>query len=117
MGNYRCGDVILVCLSLPGPGAPKTRPAVILGSDKEGNLIACPVSHKPPSDSASIPLSLDDFREGGLDLFEDSYILLAHPVRLRSREVIAKKGRIREDLLIRIIGMAEKDAGHLAGKG
>ncbi|MEN6609744.1 MAG: type II toxin-antitoxin system PemK/MazF family toxin [Methanoregulaceae archaeon] len=102
MGHFRCGDVILASVSISRSDVPKTRPAIILGSDGDGNLIACPVSHKPSFDSTSVPLSLDDFREGGLDLFSESYILVAHPVKIRSRDIKGKKGRLNEEFLIQI---------------
>lgn len=102
MGHFRCGDVILASLAISPSDTPKIRPAIILGSDADGNLIACPVSHKPSFDSTSVPLSLDDFREGGLDLFSESYILVAHPVKIRSGDVKGKKGRLNDESVIQI---------------
>ena len=103
MSQFRCGDVVLVSLILPNSGSPKTRPAIILGSDPERNLLVCPVSHKPSHDTSSIPLSIDDFEEGGLDLFDDSYILLEHLVKIHPREVKGKKGHLIEKTIFQVM--------------
>jgi mRNA interferase MazF len=54
----------------------------------------CPVSSKPSSDAPSVPVSLEDFSFGGLDLFEESYILISRVYRIRCGEIIGKKGRL-----------------------
>jgi mRNA interferase MazF len=97
MGHYARGDVILASLARARFGIPKTRPAVVLGTGGSGDLVICPVSRKPSFDAPCIPLSLDDFAEGGLDLFTGSYVLVATPAKIKSRDVIGKKGRLTEE--------------------
>jgi hypothetical protein len=62
----------------------------------------CPVSSKPPSDAPCIPISLDDFSEGGLDLFGESYVMTSRVLTLQSSEVIGKKGRLTAGSLAEI---------------
>ena len=45
-------------------------------------------------DATCIPIVLDDFATGGLDLFTESYILTAKAGTLPVRDVIALKGRL-----------------------
>ena len=54
------------------------RPVVVVSVGEGGSLLICPVSSSPSTDGVSIPLSLDDFARGGLDLFTESYVLTAY---------------------------------------
>ena len=51
----------------------KVRPCVVVSSVGTGSLIVCPVSSRPAFDTGSVPLTLNDFSCGGLDLFGESY--------------------------------------------
>jgi mRNA interferase MazF len=104
MGQYVKGDVLLASVALEDRASPKTRPVVVIHTDEPGIARICPVSSKPPSDAPCIPISLDDFSEGGLDLFRESYVMTSRVLTLRSSEVIGKKGRLKAELLAEITG-------------
>ena len=93
MGQYQRGDVILASLTLDDRSSAKTRLAVVIACDKTGVIYVCPVSSKPPSDASCMPVSLDDFAAGGLDLFGESYVMTSRLLTLRSGDVIGKKGQ------------------------
>ena len=94
MGSYLPGDVVLVSLAIDDRSGAKIRPAVVIAEAGGGGISVCPVSSKPPTDTPSVPLSLDDFASGGLDLFGESYIMISRIRVIRSGEVIGKRGRI-----------------------
>jgi len=98
MGQYTRGDVILAPLALENRGLAKTRPAVVIGTGGQDEVWLCPVSSRPPSDALSVPVSLEDFSQGGLDLFRESYILISRVYRIRCSEVIGKKGRLSGEI-------------------
>jgi mRNA interferase MazF len=94
MGRYVKGDVLLASVALDDRVLSKTRPVVVIETIEPGWVRICPISSKPPSDAPSLPLSLDDFASGGLDLFGESYVMTSRVVTIRSRDVIGKKGRL-----------------------
>ena len=94
MGRYARGDVILAPVPFEEQHGKKTRPAVVLAAPENGDLLICPVSSRAPTDAPCVPIGLDDFATGGLDLFTESYILTAKPGTLPVRDVIALKGRL-----------------------
>jgi mRNA interferase MazF len=94
MGRFRTGDVLLAPVRMGRNITRKVRPVVVVGTGEDGVLFVCPVSSRPPSDAPSIPFGLDDFAEGGLDLFEESYILSTHICRVMVSDVIGRKGRL-----------------------
>ena len=98
MGQYARGDVVLASLALEDRGVAKTRPAVVIGTGEQDEVWLCPVSSRPSSDAPSVPVSLEDFSQGGLDLFRDSYILISRVYRIRCSEVIGKKGRLSGEI-------------------
>jgi len=106
MGHYIRGDVVIATVAFEERSGVKTRPAVVIGTGDSGDVYLCPVSSKPPSDTPCIPISLDDFSEGGLDLFRESYVLTSRVRVIRSGEVIGKRGRLTEEsvssILIRV---------------
>jgi mRNA-degrading endonuclease toxin of MazEF toxin-antitoxin module len=104
MGQYQRGDVILASVTLDDRSSAKTRPAVVIACDKTGVIHVCPVSSKPPSDASCMPVSLDDFAAGGLDLFGESYVMTSRLLTLRSGDVIGKKGRLTAESLAEITG-------------
>lgn len=106
MAQYSPGDVVLAPVRFGGGEGPKVRPAVVVGAERAGVLEVCPVSSRPPSDAPFVPIDLDDFVRGGLDLFEESYVLAAHLSTLRVREIRGKKGRLNAesvDMIVRAI--------------
>ena len=102
MGQYVRGDVLLACVALDSRTPAKTRPVIVVGTSDNGMVRICPVSSKPPSDAPAIPLTLDDFSRGGLDLFEESYVMISRVTTIRTNEVIGKKGRVTPQYLAEI---------------
>ena len=72
MGNYIRGDVVIVPVAFEERSGVKNRPAVVIATGQAHEVYLCPVSSKPPSDAPCVPISLDDFSGGGLDLFGES---------------------------------------------
>ena len=97
MGHYSRGDVVIAPVAFEERGGAKIRPAVVIGTTGQGDVYLCPVSSRPSSDAPSVPISLDDFSEGGLDLFDESYVLTSQVRRIRNGEVIGKRGRLTEE--------------------
>jgi mRNA interferase MazF len=104
MGQYLPGDVLLAPVALDSRSPAKTRPVIVIGTSGDGKVQVCPVSSKPPTDAPCMPLTIDDFATGGLDLFEESYIMTSRVVSLRSGQVIGKRGRLTPDSLAEISG-------------
>jgi hypothetical protein len=102
MGQYVKGDVLLASVALDDRTVPKTRPVVVIGTEDPGRIHICPVSSKPPSDAPSLPLSIDDFETGGLDLFGESYVMTSRVLTLTSGNIIGKKGRLTRESLAEI---------------
>jgi mRNA interferase MazF len=105
MSSYRQGDVILAPVPFKERGGAKTRPAVVVFASARGDIYACPVSSKPPSDAPAIPIALDDFATGGLDLFSESYVLTSRVSIIRSGEVIGKRGQLTDECTRHIVAM------------
>ena len=99
MGSYVRGDVILAPVPFDERRGAKTRPAVVVAARQNGEVCVCPVSSRPPTDAPCIPIGLDDFSEGGLDLFCESYVLTSKVTVLRAGDVIGKKGRLAVDAI------------------
>jgi|WetSurMetagenome_2_1015567.scaffolds.fasta_scaffold02488_7 mRNA interferase MazF len=121
MGRYLPGDVILVHVSIDDRNSKKIRPAVVMVSGEGRELSVCPVSSKPSPDSVSIPLTIDDFSEGGLDLFSESYVLLSRVLAINNGEVVGKKGRLSGesflDIASRVPAPGQTGVGLARGSG
>jgi mRNA interferase MazF len=115
MGRYLPGDVILVHLSIDDRSSKKIRPAVVVVSGDGRGLTVCPVSSKPALDSMSIPLSIDDFAEGGLDLFSESYVMLSRLVAINNGDVMGKKGRLSGESFLEIASRVQAPVPPSAG--
>jgi mRNA interferase MazF len=102
MGQYVKGDVLLASVALDNRTPPKIRPVVVIRTEETGGVFICPVSSKPPSDAPSLPLTIDDFATGGLDLFYESYVMTSRVLTLKSGDVIGKKGRLTKESLAEI---------------
>ena len=99
MGHFVRGDVILAPVPFDEGRGAKTRPAVVVAARENGDVCVCPVSSRPPTDTPCIPIGLDDFAEGGLDLFSESFVLTSKVTVLRAGDVIGKKGRLAADAI------------------
>ena len=103
MGSYLRGDVILAPVAFEERGGAKIRPAIVISAAENGDVQICPVSSRPPTDAPCIPISLNDFSEGGLDLFAESYVLTARIRTIRSGEVAGKRGRLTPECIASVI--------------
>ena len=103
MGRYLRGDVILAPIAFEERDGAKTRPAIVIAAAENGDLQICPVSSHPPIDTPCIPISLNDFSDGGLDLFEESYVLTTRIHTIRSGDVVGKRGRLNSECIASII--------------
>ena len=103
MGSYLRGDVILAPVAFEERGGAKMRPAIVISAAENGDVQICPVSSRPPTDAPCIPISLNDFSEGGLDLFEESYVLTTRIRTIRSGEVVGKRGRLTQECMALVI--------------
>jgi len=103
MGHFARGDVIIAQVPCFGRAGSKLRPAVVVGTEKNNNLLVVPVSSQPSTDSPSMPLSLDDFLEGGLDMFNESYVLLSNVSTIHPRDVVGKRGRLTSEFIDLVI--------------
>jgi len=104
MGQYACGDVLLATVALDDRTAAKIRPVVVIRAGAPGTFRVCPVSSKAPNDAPCLPLTIDDFETGGLDLFSESYVMTSRVLVLRAADVIGKKGRLTRASLAEIAG-------------
>jgi mRNA interferase MazF len=103
MGYYQRGDVILAPVAFEERSSVKTRPAIVVSTSENGEVQICPVSSRPPTDAPCIPISLDDFSQGGLDLFEESYVLTTRIRTIRSGEVVGKRGRLTQECIAQVM--------------
>ena len=103
MSHYSRGDVVLAPVPFEERSGAKTRPAVVVFVTAEGKVYVCPVSSKPSTDTPSLPISLDDFSAGGLDLFSESYVLTSRVSAIGSGEVIGKRGRLTDECAREIV--------------
>ncbi len=95
MKGCRPGDIILAPFRLGNSTYP--RPLVILGVADDENLHVCPVTSRCPSDVPALECSIHHFQEGGIDLFEDSYILIHEVGTIRKKSIRTKKGTLELD--------------------
>ena len=99
MSRYQPGDVILVPIAIDARTGVKVRPAVVIRISGDHDLEICPVSSRPHSDTTSRPLSIDNFEQGGLDLFCESYIMTSRVLTVQNADVIRKRGRLLPEYL------------------
>jgi mRNA interferase MazF len=94
MTRYFPGDVVLASMKLRGPGGKKVRPGVVLGECERNSFLICPVTSRQPDSGDFLPLGLDDFEKGGLDLFDESYVLVSEAGPVDGRYILGKKGKL-----------------------
>lgn len=109
MGSYTRGDVILATVPFDERHGAKTRPAVVVSVRENGDLCVCPVSSRPPSYAPCVPIGLDDFSEGGLDLFTESFVLTTKVSMIRPGDVIGLKGRLTPGVIAEIGAQVQFD--------
>jgi mRNA interferase MazF len=108
MGSYNAGDVLLVAVRMRRNAASKVRPVMVVDTVDNGALLVCPISSRPPDGAPAFPIGLGDFAAGGLDLFEESYLLPFHICQISAREVIGKKGRLSPGVVEGILQIYRK---------
>ncbi|HNQ25806.1 MAG TPA: type II toxin-antitoxin system PemK/MazF family toxin [Methanoregulaceae archaeon] len=99
MGSYFRGDVLLAPLCIAEGRQIKVRPVVVLGPSGRSGLFVIAVSSTLPYEGPVVPISIDDFSEGGLDLVAESYLVCSRICRIRVSDVIGKKGRLTSDMI------------------
>ena len=77
----------------------KVRPVVVIGISGRSELFVSPISSAPPFEGPVLPLSLDDFSEGGLDLLGESYLVTSRVCRIRVSDILGKKGRLTKEAM------------------
>lgn len=107
MGRYAPGDVVLAAISMGR--ACKVRPAVVIAVGVDGTLAVFPISSRTPPDTRSMPIALEDFAEGGLDIFGTSHVLTAYASTIRISGIRGRKGRLTAEALAGILGQAERE--------
>jgi hypothetical protein len=75
---------------------------------EEHHVFLCPISSRPPTDAPCVPVSLDDFSEGGLDLFGESYVLVSRVLKIRSSGIIGKKGHLSEETITTVMSLVDR---------
>lgn len=94
MAVYRLGDVVRAEVRIDGRGERKLRPVVVLEQEKDGTLLVLPITSKHPAGTPNITLEPCDFREGGLDMHDASYVLTASKCRVYSRGGFERVGTL-----------------------
>ena len=102
MSSYCPGDVILAPFPFAGEHGNKLRPALVIGI-VAGDPVCCPIRSNPRAGAICIPVGIDDFASGGLDLFSESYVQVDTVRTIRTGTVVAKKGRVLPEYLAQII--------------
>jgi len=95
MKGYRPGDIILAPFRLGN--STYSRPLVIIRVADDENLHVCPFTSRCPSDVPALECSIHHFKKGGLDLFEDSYILIHEVGTIHKKSIRTKKGTLEPD--------------------
>jgi mRNA interferase MazF len=103
MSHYSRGDVVIAPVPFNERSGAKTRPAVVVFVTSDGNVYVCPVSSKLSTDAPTLPISLDDFADGGLDLFSESYVLTSRVSVIGSGEILGKRGRLTDECTREIV--------------
>jgi len=98
MSRYAPGNIILVPFPHEGENR-KVRPAIVIATQPNGDLCLCPIRSSPRSGITFIPISINDFVDGGLDLFVESFVQTNTVLTVKSGAVIGKKGRVTEEFL------------------
>ncbi|WFN35583.1 type II toxin-antitoxin system PemK/MazF family toxin [Methanogenium sp. S4BF] len=107
MKGCRPGDIILAPFRLGNSTYP--RPLVILAIANDEDLQVCPVTSRRPSDTPAMECSIHHFQKGGLDLFEDSYILLHETGTIRKKSIRSKKGTLEPDYFTAVLERVRAD--------
>ena len=111
MGHYSRGDVVIAPVAIDERSGTKTRPALVIGRGEHNDVFLCPISSRLATDAPCVPVSLDDFSDGGLDLFGESYVLASRVLRIHCGEIIGKKGRLTEETISTVMSFVDRSRG------
>ncbi|MCP1714835.1 mRNA-degrading endonuclease toxin of MazEF toxin-antitoxin module [Methanocalculus alkaliphilus] len=101
MGTYNPRDVVIAPFPFHDGRGNKNRPAVVLSAG-DNQLLLVPCTSRPADRIPSIRIDLDDFEEGGLDLFDESYILTTDQTWIPVRKILSKKGRLTNEAFMEV---------------
>ncbi|WAC04394.1 MAG: type II toxin-antitoxin system PemK/MazF family toxin [Methanoregula sp.] len=99
MSRYVPGDIVLVPFPHEREQNTKVRPALVIATRPDGDLCCFPIRSTPRAGTVCIPITIDDFALGGLDLFSESYVQTDTVRRVRIGTVIGMKGRVTGEFL------------------
>jgi mRNA interferase MazF len=97
MGSFAVGDVVTVIFPYANFSAFKKRPALIIGQAEFGNFITCQITSKAATSKKAIPISDNDFSDGGLRV--DSYVRPDKIFTLEESIIHAKDGSLSKEKL------------------
>ena len=103
MSHYVPGDIVIVPFPHEGERTAKVRPAIVIATRPNGDLCCYPIRSTPRAGTSCIPITIDDFAVGGLDLFSESYVQTDTVRRVRTGAVIGKKGRVTAEFLEMVV--------------
>jgi len=96
------GDVVVVPFPFSGASGDKVRPAMVITSLLGDDVILCMItSQRRPEDRYSIPITSNDFADGGLK--HDSFV---RPNRLftgNSQKIERKVGKLKPEFVEKVI--------------
>lgn len=102
MSSFLPRDVILVPFPFAGEPGAKLRPALVIALAESGDPVCCPIRSSDRAGACCIPIGIDDFVAGGLDLFSVSFVQADTIRTVRAGSVVGKKGRVTTDYLAEI---------------
>lgn len=108
MSRYQQGDVLLVPFPFAGETGVKVRPALVIALDRSGDPVCCPIRSSRRAGAPCIPIGIDDFDVGGLDLFMESYVQADTVRRIPSGSVAGKKGRVTPVYLSMVLPLVRR---------
>ena len=106
MSTYSPGDIVLVRFPFTEGSVAKLRPALVIALESKGDPVCCPIRSSPRSGTPCIPIGIEHFESGGLDLFSESYVQTDTACTIRKGDLAGKKGRVTRDYPQQIVSLA-----------
>jgi mRNA interferase MazF len=108
MSRYNPGDVLLVPFPFAEETALKLRPAIVVALGTNGDPVCCPIRSSLRAGSPGIPIGIDDFMTGGLDLFSESYVQTDTVRLIQCGTVAGKKGVVTREFLAQVSSLIKR---------